>query len=139
MILLFYNGLILGVLAGLYQSRGLGPDFWAWVLPHGVTELLAIVLCGGAGLHLAFAIIQPGRYGRLHALGRAGREASLVVLGAVLMFAVAGLIEGFFRQLVHDMTARYALAAFSLVFWACYFLLAGRTRPGRRDLEEGKP
>jgi len=136
-ILLFYNGLLLGTLAGLYHSRGLGLEFWAWVLPHGITELLAICLCGGAGLRLAYAIIHPGRFGRLHALAQAGREASLVVLGAVLMFFIAGLIEGIFRQLVHDPAVRYTVAVVTLAFWATYF--AGRHRRGKREAtrEEG--
>ena len=30
------------------RQRGLGIEFWAWILPHGVTELLAVVLCGAA-------------------------------------------------------------------------------------------
>ncbi|HEY8019750.1 MAG TPA: stage II sporulation protein M, partial [Thermoanaerobaculia bacterium] len=44
--LLFWNGLSLGALAALYHARGLGLEFWAWVLPHGVTELTAVCLCG---------------------------------------------------------------------------------------------
>jgi len=136
-ILLLYNGLILGAMAELYHSRGLGVEFWAWILPHGVTELLAIFLCGGAGLHLAFAIIQPGRFGRLHALREAGRNAALVVLGAVLMFLIAGLIEGILRQRVHAVGVRYALALTTLVFWVAYFGWCGRTGAGRR--EEGAP
>ena len=42
-LLLFYNGLVLGAMAALFHSRGLGAAWWSWVLPHGVTELLAIV------------------------------------------------------------------------------------------------
>ena len=47
--LLFSTGLMLGAMAALYQSRGLGGEFWAWILPHGVTELSAVCLCGAAG------------------------------------------------------------------------------------------
>src|SRR5206468_1965672 len=35
--LLFWNGLSLGALAALYAGRGLSAEYWAWVLPHGVT------------------------------------------------------------------------------------------------------
>jgi uncharacterized membrane protein SpoIIM required for sporulation len=127
-ILLFYNGLILGTLAGLYASRGLSVEFWGWVLPHGFTELGAICLCGGAGLHLALAFIRPGRYGRIYGLTRAGRETAMIALGSVFMLLLAGLIEGFFRQLVHDTTVRYLLAAVTLLFWLAYFLFRGRER-----------
>lgn len=130
-ILLFYNGLMLGALAGLYQSRGLGPEFWAWVLPHGVTEILAVCLCGGAGLCIALAVIRPGVYGRRHNLAQAGRDAAMIVLGAVMLFLVAGLIEGYFRQLVNDVTVRYSVAAITLVAWTLYFTMLGNTKEAR--------
>ena len=130
-LLLFYNGLVIGALAGLYHTRGLGFEFWAWVLPHGVTELLAVCLCGGAGLAIGFAVIRPGRYGRLHGMARAGKEASLIVLGAVLMLLIAGIIEGFFRQLVQSLSIRYTLAGITFVFWTVYFLGRGREREKR--------
>jgi uncharacterized membrane protein SpoIIM required for sporulation len=129
LLLLFYNGLILGAMGGLYASRGLAFDFWGWILPHGVSELLAVGLCGGAGFALALALVRPGRFGRLHALGQAGRQAGLLVLGAVGMLLLAGLIEGFLRQLVHDPAARYALAGASLLFWSAYLGFVGRGRP----------
>lgn len=124
-ILLFYNGLVLGAMAGLYASRGLGADFWSWVLPHGVTELLAVCLCGGAGLQIALAIIRPGRHARIHNLARTGRQAALVVLGAALLFLAAGTIEGYFRQLVQDVPTRFLVAGASFLFWTAYLVLRG--------------
>ncbi len=59
-IILLINGLMLGAFAALFASRGLSLDFWGWVLPHGVTELMAVVFCAGAGLVLAHALIFPG-------------------------------------------------------------------------------
>jgi uncharacterized membrane protein SpoIIM required for sporulation len=126
LILLFYNGLILGAFAALYHSRGLGLDLWGWLLPHGVTELGAIVLCGGAGLTLARAIVFPGRHTRLASLALAGRDAAAIVMGSVLMFLLAGLIEGLFRQLVQSVPVRYSVAGATFVGWALYFALAGR-------------
>lgn len=124
--LLFANGLTLGAMAALYQTRGLGFEFWAWVLPHGVTELLAIVLCGAAGLALGACLIFPGRHTRLQNLALQGREVALIAAGAVALFFAAALVEGFFRQLVQDLAARAAVAGISLVLWAWYFLFAGR-------------
>jgi len=125
-LLLFTNGLTLGAFGALYASRGLGPEFWGWVLPHGITELGAVALCGGAGLILAQALVFPGRHTRLRNLAIRGREAGVIVLGAVAMLFVAGMIEGFFRQLVHDVLTRYMVAFASLGFWCAYFTFAGR-------------
>jgi len=109
-LLLFSNGLVLGAFGALYTGRGLGLDFWGWLLPHGVTELTAVALCGAAGLAIGQALLFPGREERLAGLARRGREASVVALGAVALFFVAGLIEGIFRQLVHAVPVRYAVA-----------------------------
>jgi uncharacterized membrane protein SpoIIM required for sporulation len=126
LLLLFGNGVMLGAFAALYHGRGLSLEFWAWILPHGVTELLAVMLCGAAGLVLADAILFPGRHTRLENLALRGREAGLIVMGAVLMFFVAGLIEGIFRQTVHSVPVRLVVAASSALAWAVYFGLAPR-------------
>lgn len=128
-LLLFSNGLLLGAFAALYQQRSLGLEFWAWVLPHGVTELLAVVLCGAAGLSVGEALLYPGRHTRLHNLGRRGREAGVVVLGAVLMLLFAGLVEGVFRQTVHSVEIRLLVAALTALGWTAYFTSAGRRTP----------
>jgi uncharacterized membrane protein SpoIIM required for sporulation len=125
-LLLFSTGLMLGAFGALYASRGLGVALWGWLLPHGITELLAVVLCGGAGLILAQALVFPGRHTRLRNLAIRGREAGVIVLGAVAMLLVAGLLEGFFRQMVQSDTVRYLVAMTTAVFWAFYFLRAGR-------------
>jgi uncharacterized membrane protein SpoIIM required for sporulation len=126
--LLFRNGLVLGALAALYQSRGLGAEWWAWMLPHGITELGAVCLCGAAGLAVGTGLVFPGPHGRLRDLAERGRRASVLVIGAVAMFLVAGLVEGLFRQLVLDVQERWLAAGGTLAFWLLYFFLAGRRR-----------
>jgi uncharacterized membrane protein SpoIIM required for sporulation len=127
-LLLFQTGLMLGGFAALYHSRGLSPDLWGWLMPHGVPELGAVILCGGAGLVLGQALVFPGRHTRLQNLARRGREAGIVVLGAVAMFFVAGLIEGIFRQTVQDIVVRYLVIVAGVVFFGWYFARGGRVR-----------
>ena len=126
--LLFYNGLSLGAMAALYQTRGLGAEFWAWVLPHGVTEMLAVCLCGMAGLVFGMAIVFPGEHSRLDNLALRGGRAALAVLGAVAMLFIAALVESFFRQLVHDLTVRWLVTAFFAAIWIFYYGWMGRRR-----------
>jgi uncharacterized membrane protein SpoIIM required for sporulation len=128
--LLFSTGLMLGAMAALYQSRGLGGEFWAWILPHGVTELSAVCLCGAAGMVIGASLVFPGRRTRLRNLALRGREIALLAAGAVAMFLVAGLIEGIFRQVVQDVAVRWSLAAATLAFWTWYFLAVGRGYEG---------
>jgi uncharacterized membrane protein SpoIIM required for sporulation len=126
LVLLVTNGLVLGAFSALYAGRGLATEFWAWVLPHGVPELTAVVLCGAGGLVLAEALVFPGRHSRRTNLGLRGREAALLFVGAGLLFLAAALVEGVFRQTVHDVEARYAVAAAGAVGLLGWLGLAGR-------------
>jgi uncharacterized membrane protein SpoIIM required for sporulation len=131
LLLLFYNGLVLGAFAALYHSRGLSVDLWGWLLPHGVTELAAVVLCGAAGFQLAHALVFPGARTRLDSLREHGRSAAVIVIGAVCMLFAAGLIEGIFRQTVTSVPIRYAVAIATTVGWIYYFGFVGRGRERR--------
>jgi len=124
--LLFTNGIILGAMAALYYGRGLSIDFWGWILPHGVTELLAIILCGAAGLLQAQAVLFPGRLGRLARLRIAGRQAGMIVVGCVALFFVAALIEGFLRQMSQSISLRYTVTAITAGAWLFYFVAPWR-------------
>jgi uncharacterized membrane protein SpoIIM required for sporulation len=126
--LLFSNGLTLGAMAALYQRRGLGLEFWAWILPHGVTELTAVCLCGAAGLVLGTSLVFPGPHTRLRNLALRGRRASVLILGAVAMFLIAGLIEGIFRQRVHSLMLRWLVTFATSALWIAYFIFTGRDR-----------
>jgi uncharacterized membrane protein SpoIIM required for sporulation len=127
-LLLFVTGLMMGGFGALYASRGLAVDLWGWILPHGVTELLALVLCGAAGLSIGRAVAFPGRWSRWRSLFERGRVAGVIATGAVGMFLFAGLIEGIFRQKVQDIFLRYLVVLATSVFWTWYFLFAGRAR-----------
>jgi uncharacterized membrane protein SpoIIM required for sporulation len=128
-LLLIQNGLMLGAFVALYVSHGLGVDIGGWLIIHGSTELLAIMLAGGAGFALGGALLFPGGKSRLGALAETGRIAGQVALGCVLMFCIAGMLEGFARQWVVSPWARYAIGGLMLIFWTLYFcqpLPAGR-------------
>jgi uncharacterized membrane protein SpoIIM required for sporulation len=127
--LIAYNGLILGAFIALHAERGLTVAFLGWLSIHGVTEILAILLCGAAGLVVAEKILFPGPLPRVESLGLHGRRAAGVVAGSVALFFVAGFLEGGFRQLVNNTFGRYAFAAATAALWLYYFLFVGRDRP----------
>lgn len=129
LLLLLHNGMMLGAMSALFHQRGLAVEWWSWILPHGVPELTAIVLCGAAGLAIGHRLVFPGQQGRLAALADVGRRMGAVVAGSVLMLLVAGFVEGVFRQICDDVVVRYLLAMGSAVAWATYFLFAGRRSP----------
>jgi uncharacterized membrane protein SpoIIM required for sporulation len=126
LLILLQNGMMLGAMSALFHERGLAVEWWSWILPHGVPELTAIVLCGAAGLAIGHRLVFPGQQSRVTALADSGRRMGAVVGGSVLMLFVAGLVEGVFRQLVNDVPTRYGLATLFAFLWAAYFLYAGR-------------
>ena len=67
-VLLIFNGIHLGSVAGWMRLHGKDRALWGWIMPHGGTELLAICLAGAAGYMLASAIVAPGRLRRSTAL-----------------------------------------------------------------------
>lgn len=90
-----FNGLNLGVSWALFIDAGQQGRFFGLIIPHGLLEMSAAVLAGAAGMAMGFALIDPGQRTRAAALIESARRAMVVVLGLVIMFILAGLIEGF--------------------------------------------
>lgn len=128
LLLLVQNTALLGAMLWLYHGAGLTVDFVGWLSVHGTTELFAILLAGGAGLHIGRSMAFPGDLSVIQAAGEAGRRGSQVMAGVVLMLVIAALLEGFARQLIDDTGSRLAVGGFMLVFWLAYFF-AFRRRP----------
>jgi uncharacterized membrane protein SpoIIM required for sporulation len=125
LLLVVYNGAVLGAFMALHAAKGLAVDFVGWIAIHGVTEILAILLCAAAGLSIAETVIFPGDLSRPASLALRGREAAGVAAGAVALFFIAGFIEGGFRQLIASTPGRYAFALATAALWALYFTRAG--------------
>jgi uncharacterized membrane protein SpoIIM required for sporulation len=119
--LMVLNGAVLGMFVALFRSHGLGYEVGGWLMVHGVTEFFAFILAGAAGMNLGRAMAFPGQQSRLDALAKAGIVSGTVMGGCIVMLIVAGLLEGFARQLVTSDMARYAIAAVTGVIWVAYF------------------
>lgn len=119
--LMIFNGMIMGVFVAIHYQAGIRAEMWAWLLPHGITELGAIVLCGGVGLMLGQAVLNPGQKSRRRQLTEAGREAAWVCLGVGGMLIVAAIIESFVRQSHWTTTSRLLFATGTAIFWILYF------------------
>ena len=127
-LLMFYNGAILGAFMSLYVSRGLGTEMGGWLLIHGVTELFAIALAGAAGIRIGWSIVFAGDKTRLNSLAEAGRQTGLVIAGVIIMLFFAGLLEGFGRQMIQSDLTRYTIAGVSALFWILYFYGRGQVK-----------
>ena len=129
--LIAYNGLVFGAFIALHSHHGLAIAALGWVSIHGVTEILAVLLCGAAGLVVAEKILFPDSLPRLESLAIHGREAAGVAAGAISLFFIASILEGGFRQLINNTPGRYAFALASALLWLYYFGIVGRDKKGR--------
>ena len=125
--LLAYNGCMLGAMFAVFASRGLGLEFAGWIFIHGVTELFAVILAGAAGLRIGWSIAFPGLLSRMAAAENAGRQGATVMIGVVIMLFIAGLLEGFARQLVTSDAIRFVIAISTAVAWGAYFYRGDRS------------
>ena len=123
---LLFNGFVLGVIAAGVSRTPAAVHFWAFVAPHGVLELPAIIISGAAGMLLGFAIVDPGEHSRLDALRLAGRQSAILMLGVVAFLFVAGLVEGLFSPAVVAPALKFAMATLLALGFSAYVLLPGR-------------
>ncbi len=138
-ILLIFNGLFFGAGLGHFNNVGLADWLLTFVAGHGVLELTAIFIAGGAGLLVARALIAPGDLARSDALVIHGRAAIRMVGAAACLLLVAGLIEGFVSASGMGPTYKLAVSGATLVLLVLW-LEAGRralTPPSPADAGEG--
>jgi len=119
-ILMFQNGTMIGALDAVVQPTGHLASMWAGLLPHGVCELSATFICGGAGLCIGWALIAPGRYSRKDALIANGIDACKLMVGTVPLWITAGILEGNVSHSSLPHWAKFSLAgiqAAALIFY----------------------
>lgn len=128
LLLIIYNGLMLGAFLAVFAAKGLLPNVAAWLMIHGTTEIFAICISGAGGIRIGMAIAFPGRLSRMDAAVRAGRTAAIAMAGTVIMLAVAGLLEGVGRQIILNDGLRALIGSAVLAGWLLYFYVWRSTK-----------
>ena len=127
LLMLFFNGLMMGTFSGVIDNYGYTFNFFSLILTHGVWELTALCLSGGAGLILGYALISPGEFSRRDALRLRAREALQILAGTALMTIIAGFIEAYVTP--HgSLAVRWIIISIMTLSLITYFLFAGREK-----------
>jgi uncharacterized membrane protein SpoIIM required for sporulation len=92
---MFFNGLLLGTVAGLAIGAGNGIAFLRLISSHGPLELSCIVVGGIAGLRMGWSLIHPGTLRRATSLRRAAIPAVEIAAGTIPWLVLCGFLEGF--------------------------------------------
>lgn len=133
--ILVMNGVMLGSVAAAFANQGQSLHLWTFVLPHGVIELTAICIAGGAGLWMGSAMLLPGRRTRREVLVTRGREAVSLIGGTALMLVIAGTIEGFISPSELPREIKLGFAAVAALAMVAYFAFAGHGTEHREAAE----
>ena len=136
LIMLFYNGVILGAVALDYVLAGETTFLLGWLLPHGAIEIPAIILAGQAGLVLAGALIGWGKPIPLKSrLRKISGDLVTLIFGIAIMLIWAGIIEAFFSQ-YHEPVIPYAakigFGSLELILLVLFMARSGKGKKAQR-------
>lgn len=124
---LMMNGVSVGgVVGACYRGNAdFANDLLTFMVGHGVIELSAIFMAGGAGMMIGYAFINPGDLTRGQALKKNGMEAAKIVIGCACLLVVAGIIEGFLSPSGLPAGVKLATGLLTGVVMYSYLLMAG--------------
>ena len=129
-IMLFYNGVILGAIALDYIMAGETWFLFGWLLPHGSVEIPAILLAGQAGLALAGALIGWGTPLTLrNRLRKVSKDLVTLIFGVAILLVWAGIVEAFFSQYhepVIPYTVKIWFGTIELFLLALFLSMSGK-------------
>jgi len=123
---LIYNGLVIGTVLGHVTASGAGLNILAFVSGHSAFELLAIVISGGAGLQMGYALISTQGRTRIGSLRAQARDLVALVAGAAAMLLIAAAIEGFWSPSAVPMQVKWGVGVVNILGVAAFLAFAGR-------------
>ncbi len=133
-IMLFYNGVILGAICVDYILDGQTKFLVGWLLPHGSFEIPAILIAGQAGLILGRAFIGSGQRLSLRTrLRKISGDLTTLIFGVGVLLMWAGIVESFFSQ-YHEPVLPYSFKIiFGLVELALLTLFLAKAGRGKNS------
>lgn len=143
-ILLFYNGVILGAVVFDYVTAGQAGFVAGWLLPHGAVEIPAILIAGQAGLLLGRVLIGWGTSDSIKSRLRSVLgDLVTLIFGVAVLLIWAGVVEAFLSQYHEPVIPYWSKITFGLLELAAlwlFFARSGRAKePGLLPAAAGEP
>lgn len=134
---LVFNGLAIGAVLGFVIAAGSGANIVTFVVGHSAFELGAIILAGGAGMRLGWALVAPGRRTRLAAVQSVAPDVITIAIGASVMLFCAAGIEGCWSASSVSSTVKRAVGVANLTLVLAYFVVGAVVARRRLDDRRG--
>ena len=132
LIIIFFNGVILGAVVADYVLGGEAVFLIGWLLPHGSVEIPAFLLAGQAGIVLAGAMIGWGkRLGLKDRLRQVSGDLVTLIGGIALMLLWAGIVEACMSQYHEPVLPYWVKITFGtaeLILLILFLTLGGTSR-----------
>lgn len=117
-------GIEVGVFDQFMASKGFGIDFWLVVFVHGMLEISAFIIVGGAGFILGKSYLFPGTISRIDSFKKGAKDGVKILIGLMPVFALAAFFEGLFTRLYNDLSfLTTAITSLSALFVIWYFVI----------------
>jgi len=129
---LIYNGLVIGAVTGFVSAAGYGHNILTFMCGHAPFELTAILISGGAGLQMGWALVDTKGLTRVGSLRTAAPDLARLIVGAAFMLLIAAFIEGFWSPSSVPPPVKWAVATMLTLMVAGYLAFAGRGREAPR-------
>ena len=129
-VLLFYNGVILGAVCMDYILAGQSKFLAGWLLPHGAIEIPAILIAGQAGFLVAKTLIGSGKRNTVRARFREiSQDLVTLAAGFACLLIWAGIVEAFLSQYhepVIPYSGKIAFGFLELVLLTLFLMRSGK-------------
>jgi uncharacterized membrane protein SpoIIM required for sporulation len=133
-IVVFYNGVILGAVVTDYLLSGEGVFLAGWLLPHGSVEIPAILIAAQAGLLIGRAVmIRSGRLSLTARLRGESHDVMILILGVSLLLVWAGIIESFFSQYHAPILPYSVKISFGVLQLVSFCVYMWKVKPSHRE------
>ncbi|NUP10769.1 MAG: stage II sporulation protein M [Polyangiaceae bacterium] len=123
---LVYNGLLIGTTMGWVAHMGHGTNILTFVCGHGPYEITAILIAGGAGLQMGYALVATDGLTRFGSLRRHARAIFAQIIGAAAMLIIAAMIEGFWSPSSLPNEVKWGFSAINMMAVLAFIVLGGR-------------
>lgn len=137
LIVLFYNGIGLGAVIVDYVMAGESIFLMGWLLPHGSTELPAIMLAGQAGLVLGHTLFAAKTGLTLsERLSRIRNDLATLIGGVAVLLIWAGIVESFFSQYhepILPYSVKIAFGVLQIIGLLWFLTFCGKRSPQLAD------
>lgn len=133
---LLLNGVILGAIAAVFWNAGKSYEFWAYIIPHGIIELTAIFIAGGAGLLMGYKLLVPGHVKRTYELKIQATRSVQLLFGTIPLFVITGIIEGYITPSTSLSFEMKYIVALITVLSLIVYILFGHLRLQKRKMKD---